>query len=66
MLPQAFPTCPLLFMHGTQKWCVYHDQPFLDRIDVTPGCSRFSLPAGHWFMIDQAHATIKLVQDFLK
>lgn len=45
---------------------MFHDQRFLDRVDATPGCSRYSLPAGHWFMIDQAQATIKLVQEFLK
>ena len=51
--------------HGTEKHCVYHDQRFLDRIDSTAGCSRYSLPAGHWFMVDQPELTIKLVTAFL-
>ena len=56
-----FPTT----QYGTKKRCMFHDQRFLDRIDRTPGCSRASLPCGHWFMVDEADATVKLINDFL-
>jgi len=56
----------LCWQYGTKKRVMFHDQRFLDRIDATAGCSRYSLPAGHWFMVDEAQVTVKLVQEFLK
>ena len=58
--------CMTSSQYGTKKRCMFHDQRFLDRIDATPGCKRFALQSGHWFMIDEAEATLKLVTDFLE
>jgi hypothetical protein len=43
----------------------YHDNAFLKRIDTTAGCTRHALPAGHWFMVDQAKLTVKLMAEFI-
>jgi hypothetical protein len=44
---------------------MFHDQRFLDRIDATEGCRRVALPSGHWFMVDEPDATLRLMSDFL-
>lgn len=61
----GFPTCPLLFMYGLKKNCMFHDDEYLKKIAATDGCSSVGMDAGHWFMIDDANRTVQLVLDFL-
>jgi cis-3-alkyl-4-acyloxetan-2-one decarboxylase len=48
MLRPRFPTCPIFFMYGTKKNCMFHSQRFLKQIEDTPGCQSTSYDCGHW------------------
>jgi pimeloyl-ACP methyl ester carboxylesterase len=44
----TFPKCPVLFLYGTKKNCMFHDNNFLMKLDRTPGSKYLSLDAPHW------------------
>jgi pimeloyl-ACP methyl ester carboxylesterase len=44
----SFPKCPVLFLYGTKKNCLFHDDHFLKKLDATAGCRHLSLECGHW------------------
>eukprot|EP01034_Spumella_vulgaris_P025545 gene25545-32015_t len=44
-----YPKCPLLYMYGTKKNCMFQDEQFLKRVSSTPGSKQLSFDAGHWF-----------------
>jgi hypothetical protein len=45
---------------------MFHDQRFINKIDATPGCARYALPSGHWFMVDEPDLTLRLMSEFLQ
>lgn len=44
----AHPSCPILYLYGTNKNAMFHSQEFLDRIDGTPDSKQVAVNAAHW------------------
>lgn len=63
--PMEFPTCPLLFMYGKKKRCMFHTKKFLEKIDLTEGSSHKSIiDAGHWLMVSHPEIVINEIKSF--
>mmetsp|Transcript_23627 Transcript_23627/g.22757 ORF Transcript_23627/g.22757 Transcript_23627/m.22757 type:complete len:280 (+) Transcript_23627:82-921(+) len=58
-LRTKFPSCPILYMYGKKKNCMFHTKSFLDQIDSTPGCKWIEVNSGHWVM----HAEPQMVTE---
>lgn len=63
----AFPSnCPILYMFGTKKNCMFHSPNVLIKLENTPRCKWLAVEdAGHWFMRDKVEVVLPEVQRFL-
>jgi pimeloyl-ACP methyl ester carboxylesterase len=63
----VYPTqnCPLLFMWGGKKKCMFHDKQFLARVQGTEGSKALVVPdGGHWFAKTHSALFIQEIKAF--
>lgn len=49
-ISMKFPTCPFLYLYGTDKNVMFHNAKFLRRIETTEKCYSKAYNGGHFFM----------------
>lgn len=64
-LPQRYkPSCPVLFLFGSNKKYHFHSEKWLATVDQSGGRS-LSIPGGHWFLFSHSADTNRAVDAFL-
>eukprot|EP01033_Poteriospumella_lacustris_P012987 gene12987-9291_t len=59
-----FPTCPLLYLYGTEKRFMFHDEEFLRTIRSKKECKELGLQCGHWVGINEEQRTLQELRSF--
>ena len=60
-----FPTCPVLFLYGTRKRCLFHDERFLNKIERTEGCAYKAMETGHWIPLFDPKGVVRELRTFM-
>jgi len=66
LIEPAYPRCPVLFMYGTKKNVMFHDDSFITQLKKSDTNRVVSLDAGHWFMVEKPEATVQNIREFLR
>jgi pimeloyl-ACP methyl ester carboxylesterase len=59
------PSCPFLFIYGTQKPLMFHHQAWADGLGAKPDNASVGLKCGHWVMIEQAEQFNDAIAEWL-
>ncbi len=65
-LQQFQPTCPMLFVYGTQKPFMFHSRQWLEQLAQKPGSRVLALETDHWVMVNQPEAFNQAVLGWLR
>ena len=65
---EELPSCPLLFVYGTNKPYMFHASRFADMVRAKNGGGNevLALDCGHWITVEQPEQLAEASQAFLK